>query len=131
MENQLRKWTPRQPSLELQRRIFSQEESRPNSNELTIREITRWCVPAFGCFLLVMSSLTTRLQEPALDQLAATNLMMTTGDMESSSIYYARNQEHSEKNSIPRTRVEYNISKRIPTLGIGSFLISYTNSLIQ
>ena len=59
---ELRKLTPRRPSPELRARIFGADSQAAGAVSLDLRELTRWIVPALGCFLLVMASLSSHWQ---------------------------------------------------------------------
>src|SRR4051812_30742800 len=122
IENQLRKWALRQASPELKSRIFGREGVESAARSFHLGEATRWLVPAFGCFLLVMSSLSTKLQESSTAQFAGANLMMASSTNErAAEMFYSKSQEHSEKNSIPCTKVEYGFATRPITSTVGSF----------
>jgi len=131
IENQLRKWTLRQPSPELKGRIFAREEMEESVRLFNFGDASRWFVPALGCFLLVMSSLSMKFQDSNVLQLAATNMLVSSSSNEDARVMYYSKQEHSDKNSIPYKRLEYSFGKKQGLPGIGSFLISYTNRLIQ
>src|SRR3954467_10900958 len=97
IENQLRKWTLRQASPELRSRIFAREGVEPSKRSFHFGEATRGLVPALGCFLLVMSSLSTKLQESSTAQFTGPNLMMaSTTNERAAEIFYSKSQEHSE-----------------------------------
>jgi hypothetical protein len=126
----LRKWKPRQPSPEVYRRIFGREPEPVIS--LDFRDLSRWLVPAVGCFLLVMGSLSTHL--PArYSQMAATNLVLPALTRESPAAALPGALAHSEVNSYPAKSYEWSFGARTSTAASvgGAILISYTNKLIQ
>ena len=48
LETQLRSWTPRRPSVKLERRLFGRKRSAPQSAAML-----GWLLPATACFLFV------------------------------------------------------------------------------
>ena len=123
----MRRWTPRRPSPELRQRIFG----RPASVETaarTISDFSRFLVPAFGCFMLVLSGLSQRLPE----NLAATETNLLSGqDRGNSRIILAEARRLSEINAIPVTRMEYRIKASELAQPESTGVTAYTNQLIQ
>ncbi|HEV8542476.1 MAG TPA: hypothetical protein VGR78_08790 [Verrucomicrobiae bacterium] len=126
----MRKWTPRQPSPELHRRIFGEahEDFETISRDAAgagvislgrFADLSRWLVPVLGCFLLVLASFSNHsaLHEPMY--FAGTNLMFPA--------------DHSDINSVPARHLESNfaVPKLLASPGASALLSSYTNKLIQ
>src|SRR4029079_2794904 len=108
LENSLRRWTPRQASPELRERIFVQIAGAAAVSRAPFRfaDFTQWLVPVFGCFLLMMGTLSSRY--PAHDvSLIATNMLLSEN-----SAAYAGGIEHSEKNALPAAHVEWTFGNR-------------------
>ena len=124
----LQRWKPRQPSPKVYRRIFG----RDLEAEVTfgLRDLSRWLVPAFGCFLLVVSNLSTHLQGRS-SQNGSTNFLPLSDQSALSVLPGA--QQHSGVNSFPAREYAFSFAARPSTAAMtaGSILISYTNSLIQ
>lgn len=122
------RWKPRQPSPKVYRHIFGNNPAGEVS--FGFRDLSRWLVPAFGCFLLVVSNLTTHLQGRYSLQMSATNLPALS-NIALSTIPGA--QRHSGVNSFPAREYAINFAARPSTAATsaGSILISYTNGLIQ
>src|SRR6186997_2051772 len=127
-EDQYRKWIPRRPSPELRQRIFG-KPALAGAAARTISDFSRWLVPAFGCFVLVVGGLTQHVSEhvaPARE----TNLFSAQNGQKSR-IMLAEARQHSEINALPTTRMERSIEgSPLPPPG-QSTLISHTNQLIQ
>lgn len=123
------KWKPRQPSPKIYRRIFG----RDLEAEVTFgfRDLSRWLVPAFGCFLLVVSNLSTHLQGRYSLQNSSTSFPQLSDQSALSTLPGA--QQHSGVNSFPAREYAFSFAARPSTAAMtaGSILISYTNSLIQ
>lgn len=137
IENPLefRKWKPRQPSPELRARIFGAAPEAQAAATFDLRDLTRWIVPAFGCFLLVLATLSNHLPPQYALQLSATNFVFPALTEETTSVVMPGSYDHnSGVNAIPAKKFELNFGSR-PALtsltGLGSILISYTNKLIQ
>ena len=128
---ELRKWTPRQPSPELRARIFRAEPQSAAAISFDFRELTRWIVPAFGCFLLVMASLSSHLHPRYGIELAETNFVFPSLTDDSSGVMPASPTEHSMMNNIPAKTLEWSFGPRSAATSVGTILISYTNKLIR
>jgi len=117
---------PRQASPELRERIFGAASRAATAPAAPFRfaDITQWLVPAFGCFLLMIGTLSSRY--PAHDvSLIATNMLLSEN-----SAAYAGSIEHSEKNSLPAAHVEWTFGTR-PSATSYNGTVSYTNKIIQ
>jgi hypothetical protein len=123
------RWKPRQPSPKVYRRIFGAE--REDEVAFGLRDFSRWLVPAFGCFLLVLANLSTHLPGRFALQLADTNVPSFSDQMSMATLPGA--QQHSEVNSYPAREYEWSFAARHSTAAMtaGSILVSYTNKLIQ
>ncbi|MGZ8901764.1 MAG: hypothetical protein ACXW3Z_16855 [Limisphaerales bacterium] len=123
------RWKPRQPAPKVYARIFGREQETDMSFHL--RDLTRWLVPAFGCFLLVMAHLSAHLPGRYSMQMsdgATTNL----GEQLSMATIPGA-QRHSGVNSYPARSYEVTFGARPSTaaLNAASILFSYTNKLIN
>jgi hypothetical protein len=128
----LRKWKPRRPSPELRARIFGSETQTSGVVAFDLRELTRWIVPAMGCFLLVLGSLSSHLQPHYGIDLAATNFVLPSLDDDAvASVPPSSSTKHSVMNSIPAKTVEWNFGPKTAATTMGTILISYTNKLIS
>jgi hypothetical protein len=97
-----------------------------------LRELTRWIVPAFGCFLLVMASLSSHLHPRYAVDLASTNFVLPSLTEEGTGQFpQSSSTKHSVMNSIPAKTLEWNFGPRTAATSMGTILISYTNKLIQ
>ena len=128
---ELQKWKPRQPSPDVHQRIFGRA---PESDiAFHLRDLSRWLVPAFGCFLLVIGSLSTHL--PARYSLRSEkDFILPPLSEESSMAMLPGAKNHSGVNCYPAKRFELNFGTRVSTAAATSatsLLISYTNKLIQ
>jgi hypothetical protein len=92
---------PRRPSPELQARIFGIEPEPAAAISFDLRELTRWIVPAFGCFLLVMASLSSNFHPRYGIELAETNFVLRSLTEEGSPHLPPSATEHSLMNNIP------------------------------
>jgi len=123
----LRRWKPRPVSPELRREIFGQP-SLARGAARTISDLSRWLVPAFGCFILVIGGLTQRLPDRTLAH--ETNLWAVSHHG-NSRIMFSESRRHSEINAVPVKRFEYRLAATQITEPASALLISYTNQLIQ
>lgn len=126
----LQRWKPRRPSPELRERIF-RLPPREVAASFDFRDVTRWIVPACGCFLLVLATLSNHLPHRYAVQLAATNLVIPPLMEESGPVVMPVSSGHSGVNAVPAKKLEWNFGARPAATGIGAFLISYTNKLIR
>lgn len=127
----MRRWTPRQPSPELRARIFGVQapvQIPVQAAARTLGDFSRWLVPAFGCFLLVVGGLSQRVSDP-LGGSAETNWLGAQSGG-NSRIMLAQSRQHSEINAIPATRMERSIG-RAELAQPGRTATSHTNQLIQ
>ena len=96
-----------------------------------LRDLSRWLVPAFGCFLLVMAHLSAHLPGRYSMQMpeGATQIL---GDQFSMAKIPGA-QQHSGVNSYPARSYEVSFGARPSTaaLNAASILFSYTNKLIN
>ena len=127
---ELEKWKPRQPSPKVFTRVFGHE---PEGVAFHLRDLSRWLVPAFGCFLLVMGSLSTHLPSRYSLYSTETNYVLPPLTEEMSVATLPGAQQHSGVNSYPARSYEWILATRFSTgaAETGSMLISHTNKLIQ
>ena len=130
---QLRKWKPRPPSPELRARIFASEPqvTADGAVAFSLGEITRWIVPALGCFLLVMASLSSHIHPRYALHLADTNFALPSLTDEHAGQLPPESTKHSVMNNIPARTLEWNYRPISAATSMGTILISYTNKLIQ
>lgn len=127
---ELEKWVPRPPSPRLHKHIFGQEPA--NDMVFHLRDLSRWIVPAFGCFLLMMGSLSSHF--PSFYSLTNNNFVLPPLSEESSVAMLPGGRNHSGVNSYPAKSYELSFGTRASTAAAttaSSILISYTNKLIQ
>jgi hypothetical protein len=129
--SELQKWKPRQPSSKLYHRIFG--HAPQNEIAFHFHDFSRWLVPAFGCFLLVLGSLSNHL--PARYSLRSEkDFVLPPLSEESSAAILPGAKSHSGVNSYPAKSYELSFGTRVSTAAAttaSSILISYTNKLIQ
>ncbi len=104
----MRRWKPRRPSPKVRHAIFG----RPALVRTAARglgDFSRWLVPACGCFLLVVGTLSQRAPYFAT---AGTDTNYS-GLQGGGRILLAEMREHSEKNAIPATRLEQRLAGSI------------------
>ena len=126
LESDLRRWMPRQASPELRERIFGPASRAATAPSAPFRfaDFTQWLVPAFGCFLLMIGTLSSRY--PAHDvSVIATNMLLSEN-----AAAYAGSIEHSEKNALPTAHVEWTFGNRSSATSYDG-TVSYTNKIIQ
>lgn len=129
---EFRKLIPRRPSPELRARIFGVEPEPAAAIHFDLRELTRWIVPAFGCFLLVMASLSNHLHPRYGLELAETNLVLPSlTDDDGPAQLPPSTTEHSMMNNIPAKTLEWSFGPATAATSVGTILISYTNKLIR
>jgi hypothetical protein len=118
---------PRPASPELRERIFGTPTDPASApiGPFRFADLTQWLVPAFGCFLLVIGTLSSRY--PSHDvSMTATNMLL------SENAAYAGSIDHSEKNALPAAHVEWNFGNRANATSYNSEMpASYTNKIIQ
>lgn len=133
MESQLRQWKPRPPSPDLERRIFARPTLRERLAVFNGAEVTRWLVPAMGCFLLMLATLTPRQPASPAYPMAETNGGMLAAVSSSNGVpvsraAYAVADYQSELNNIP-SRLRLTFGSAGLSLPPAAFLA--TNSLIR
>lgn len=113
-------------------RIFGVKTPPATALAFDLRELTRWFVPAFGCFLLVLATLSDHMGNPSLHR--AAHLLLPPLGSEGGTTALPDAIGHSGINTVPATKFERSFEARPATNPIGTvsaFLISYTNKLIQ
>ena len=124
---ELQKWKPRRPSPKIYQRIFS--HAQESDMAFHLRDLSRWLVPVFGCFLLVMGSFSNHLMLrgenefvlPPLSEERAVSILPGV-------------KSHSGVNCYPAKSYEMAFGTRVSNGAASSatsLLISYTNKLIQ
>ena len=139
LENELRKWTPRPASPELRQRIFGVVPRTPSapaplaSAPVRFADLTQWLVPVFGCFLLVIGTLSSRYPVHGAFPLgAATNMLLSDNSAAYNEAILAASADHSDKNSLPAPRLEWSFGNQPgSTSSYGAVQASYTNKIIQ
>jgi hypothetical protein len=96
---------------------------------IRLADFTRWVVPAFGCFLLVVGTLSSRYPAQRGLQLSATNFLGAENGF--TEMVIASGTEHCDKNSLPAGRLEWSFGGRSNTGHLGAVPVSYTNTIIQ
>lgn len=129
IEDQLGEWVPRSPSPKLKQRLFTATEREVEPGFYNLHDLSRWLVPAFGCFMLVLSSLSSRFQES--HHLASNAVVGSISPIAAESNFFNRVAEHSDINSVPFKRLEYNFGARAPLTFTGAYLVSHTNRLME
>ena len=130
----LTRWKPRPPSPELRARIFQAGNAQTNPVSditLSLTEAWRWLIPAMCCFLLVLSTLSSRNGRPeGFLALTSDGPVQATGTNLQALKNYCADNSHSEQNAVPRKTLQW-------TFGSGSrstevpFLHLATNTLIR
>ncbi len=128
---EFRKWKPRQPSPELRARIFATQPSVPSTIAFDLRDLTRWIVPAVGCFMLAMGSLSDRWHVRTSMDADSAQFVLPSLHEESAGQFPPSSTEHSVMNNIPTKTLEWSIGPRTATTSMGTILIAYTNKLIR
>ena len=124
---ELQNWEPRRPSPKVYQRIFGHAPS--NEMAFPLRDLTRWFVPVFGCFLLVMGGLSNHLVLRGENDFVLPPL-----SEEMSVAVLPGAKSHSGVNCYPAKRYELAFGNRVSNAAATtatSLLISYTNKLIQ
>jgi hypothetical protein len=89
-------------------------------------DFSRWLVPAFGCFLLVVAGLSQRM--PDAGRFAEGDFFGPSNGNER--LMLAESRQHSEINAIPVKHLQYsfgsNLSQPVPSVPA-----AFTNHLIQ
>jgi hypothetical protein len=96
-----------------------------------LRDLSRWLVPAFGCFLLVMTHLSTHLPGRYSAHMNEDAALSMGNELSMATLPGA--QHHSGVNSYPARSYEVSFGARSSTaaLNAASILFSYTNKLIN
>ena len=96
-----------------------------------LRDLSRWLVPALGCFLLMMAHLSAHIPARYSMQIADHAPQILGDQLSMASIPGA--QQHSGVNSYPARSYEVSFAARPSTaaLNAASILFSYTNKLIN
>ena len=132
---ELRKWNPRQPSPELRAKIFAAESAESTAGgavAFSLGDVTRWIVPAFGCFLLAVGGLSSHVHTRYGAQLAAeTATVFPLLSEASGGQLPPESTKHSVMNSIPARRLEWIYGPRTAATSASTLLISYTNKLMR
>ena len=126
-EDQLRRWTPRRPSPELRARLFGKPALARDAVR-TVSDFSRWLVPAFGCFVLVMGGLSQRFTGEHAFQRETNVLGPAAG---SSRFMLAEARVHSEINAVPVKHLHYSFVSNITQPASPGPDFSFTNRLIQ
>jgi hypothetical protein len=92
-------------------------------------EFARWVVPAACCIMLALASVDSRTSQPYL--IGNTNDLLSESGKAQYSAYVSAPAFHSDMNSVPVTRMEWNFGARASAAATGSVLIQFTNSLIR
>lgn len=106
----MRKWTPRRPSPDLRARLFG-APPLSQSAVRTLGEFSRWVVPAFGCFLLVIGGLSQRLPDARMFGLERGRADAEAGSK--SRFMFAEARQHSEINAIPVKHLQYSLGSNL------------------
>jgi len=98
-----------------------------------LADVSRWLVPTFACFLLVVASLSSHLPHRTAASFAMTNLLLPAGnhDTPRAVAQSSGHSGHSGVNAVPAKRLEWSFGARGTAGSAGALLISYTNKLIQ
>ena len=116
----MKKWQPRPPSVGLRSRIFASESNTAAAFEkrpLDFATLTRWLIPAMGCFIMVTGSLRDR-------QMATPQ---STGPLAGQLLAFSMGSA-LEHNNIPATTLEWTFG-RPSTSSSDSFIRTETNTL--
>ena len=95
-----------------------------------LTDFTQWLVPVFGCFLLVVGTLSTRYPAHVVLTFSATNFLAEHGAAYSEMVL-ASGAEHSDKNALPVPRLEWSFGGRSSTADLVGAPTSYTNKINQ
>jgi hypothetical protein len=114
----------------LRRRIFGVAE-RVSARTFHLADLSQWLVPVFGCFLLVMGTLSDRYPAHETLPVGFTNMLLS----DNNAVISAR-ADHSDKNALPPMPAEWTLgarsaSARASTSALDAVMVSYTNKLIQ
>ena len=99
------------------------------------RDFSRWLVPAFGCFLLALASLSTH-SPGRFSFTKGTNMVLPPLTEKFSAATIPGAQQHSGVNSYPARSYEWSFGSRASSTSsalstANAILFSYTNKLIQ
>jgi len=126
----LRRWIPRPASPELRERIFG-AAAQPAGRPFHLADFSQWLVPVFGCFLLMIATLSERYPGHQSLPASLTNLLVS----ENTAMLVAR-QDHSDKNALPTPSLEWrfgghSIAEGTSTGAFEGLPVFYTNKIIQ
>lgn len=127
---ELQRWKPRPPSPKVYQRIFGRLPEKDIA--FHFRDLSRWVVPAFGCFLLVLASLSSHL--PARYSLhSESDFVLPPLSQESSAAILPGAKSHSGVNCYPAKSYELTFARAstATATAASSLPFSYTNKLIQ
>ena len=98
---------------------------------MRLTDLIRWMVPALGCLLLVISSLSTRLPYAHLQGFGATNLALSLVGQESPAemAFLPQSRGGCEQNTIPVKTLELRFAPA--TVAAEAATRPTTNALIQ
>ncbi len=126
------------PSPELQKRIFTPPpvpmgpRVSPPIRAFRLSDLSQWLVPAFGCFLLVIATLSSRYPAHPTGAYLATNMLFSDNSPAYGEAVISARADHSDKNSLPAPRLEWSFgSSQNSTAYDTTAQTSYTNKIIQ
>lgn len=117
----MKAWQPRRASQELRRRIFAFEAAEPAEIDFSVRDFSRWLVPAMGCFLMVAATLVNPQPHAVTAQAGA------LGDQ---AMAFSIAAHHSGVNNTPARTLEWTFARAASNTG-DSFSPSETNQLTR
>jgi hypothetical protein len=113
----------------LRARIFG-APPRAAAPRIRFADFSQWLVPVFGCFLLVIGTLSSRYPAHDVYPVLATNVL--EGSPAYGEAVLAARADHSDKNSVPASHLEWNFGSQTSTTAYpGAVQASYTNKIIQ
>jgi hypothetical protein len=127
IEQTMKAWRPSQPSRGLRSRIFAEEATSQVVDErpaFDLALLTRWLVPAVGCFLILAASV-----EPETQVRPEAGSLSLSRDRLAYSAMASANRDVNQKNSVPATSMERSFGQRAPFNNADSFAGSETNTL--
>lgn len=133
----MRSWTPRAASPELRQRIFGQPQRVAKGSKganvaqaVRLADFSQWLVPVFGCFLLMIGTLSSRYPAHEVYPLMGTNVLLTENSAAYNEAVMAR-ADHSDKNALPTATVEWTFGAPKTATSYSAGPVSYTNKIIQ
>jgi hypothetical protein len=113
----------------LRARIFGAPASAA-APRIRFADFSQWLVPVFGCFLLVIGTLSSRY--PAHENYSALPTNILDGSPAYSSTVLAARADHSDKNNVPASHLEWSFGSQTSTTAYpGAVQVSYTNKIIS